>query len=254
LSGIALTMRPAVEPVSLAGKVALVTGATSGIGRAIALALAGERASVVPVGRNQEELDRIMDCVREMGGEALPCRVDLRSVRAIEKLVQTIGEMGHLDILVHSAGIIVETEMRSARVRDLDAQYLANVRGPYALTQAALPLLKASRGQVVFINSSAGTNAKRANVGQFSATQFAMKAVADSLREEVNCEGVRVLTVHPGRTATPRQQAMHAKAGRPYRPELLMQPEDVAAMVVAALRLPGTAEVTDLHIRPMIKS
>jgi NADP-dependent 3-hydroxy acid dehydrogenase YdfG len=247
-------MGPAVEPVSLAGKVALVTGATSGIGRSIAIALLGQRASVAPVGRNQEELDRILEFARELGTEAMPCRVDLRSLKAIEKLVQTIAELGRLDILVHSAGIIVETEMRSARVRDLDAQYLANVRAPYALTKAALPLLKASRGQVVFINSSAGANAKRANVGQFSATQFAMKAVADSLREEVNGEGVRVLTVHPGRTATPRQQAMHARAGRPYRPELLMQPEDVAAMVIAALRLPATAEVTDLHMRPMIKS
>ena len=85
------------------------------------------------------------------------------------------------------------------------------------LTQMLLPLLKKPRGQVVFINSSAGLTA-RPDVGYFSATQHAFKALADSLRCEVNADGVRVLSVYPGRTATPRIQALHAKEGRPYQP------------------------------------
>jgi len=126
------------------------------------------------------------------------------------------------------------------------------VRGPYLLTQCLLPLLRRRPGQVVFINSSAGLTA-RANVGQYAATKHALKAVADSLRDEVNRDGVRVLSVFPGRTATPTQEALHRLEGRPYRPERLLQPADVAAVVVHALGLPRTAEVTEIKIRPLVK-
>jgi NADP-dependent 3-hydroxy acid dehydrogenase YdfG len=115
-------------------------------------------------------------------------------------------------------------------------------------------LLKASQGQIVFINSTLGLNAKRPEVGQYAATKHALKAVADSLREEVNQDGIRILSVYPGRTATPRQKRLQEEEGRAYRPELLMQPEDVATIVLCALTLPRTAEVTDISLRPMLKS
>ena len=78
--------------------------------------------------------------------------------------------------------------------------------------------------------------------------------MADSFRDEVNERGVRVLSVFVGRTASRMQAAVHEHEGRPYRPERLLQPDDVASMIVAALQLPRTAEVTDLHIRPMLKT
>jgi NADP-dependent 3-hydroxy acid dehydrogenase YdfG len=77
-----------------------------------------------------------------------------------------------------------------------------------------------------------------------------MRAVADSLREEVNADGIRVCTIYLGRTATPMQEAIYAREGRVYRPELLVQPEDVAQVVVAVLALRSTAEVTEIHLRP----
>jgi NADP-dependent 3-hydroxy acid dehydrogenase YdfG len=116
-----------------------------------------------------------------------------------------------------------------------------------------LPLLKSSRGQIVFINSSAGL-AARPNAGQFSATQHALKALADSTRAEVNEHGIRVLSVYPGRTATSRQAALYASTGSQYRPELLLQPEDIASVILNAITLPRTAEVTDITIRPLQKS
>ena len=114
------------------------------------------------------------------------------------------------------------------------------------------PLLRSSRGQIVFINSSVGLTT-RPGVGQFSATQHALKAFADTLRAEVNAAGVRVLSVYPGRTATPRQEAIHRAEGRAYFPERLLQPEDVAVVVINALALNRTAEVTDIQIRPFAK-
>ena len=89
---------------------------------------------------------------------------------------------------------------------------------------------------------------------QYDSTKHALKALADSLRGEINRHGVRVLSVYLGRTASEMQERIHRMEGKPYRPELLLQPNDVASIVVNVLSLPRTAEVTDISIRPMIKS
>ena len=157
-----------------------------------------------------------------------------------------------VDVLAHSAGTISTGALEGSSVEDLDRQYRTNVRGPYLLTQALIPLLRARRGQVVFINSTAVFSA-RAEVGQYTSSKQALRAVADALREELNPEGIRVTTVYPGRTATPLQATVHAGEGKPYLPDRLLQPEDVAELVVDVLTLPRSAEVTDVTIRPMRK-
>jgi NADP-dependent 3-hydroxy acid dehydrogenase YdfG len=241
------------EP-SLTNLVAVVTGASSGIGQAIALALARHGASVCAAGRDG---GRLRETVSRAGlhSRMVPFQADLGDDRNIEKLRQMLlTDFGRTDILVHCAGVIQHNLMSEARIEDLDLQYVLDLRMPYLLTQALLPQLKATRGQVVFINSSLGLNARRPEAAQYAATQHALKAVADSLREEANPYGVRVLSVYPGRTATPRQQALYEKQGLVYQPEVLMQPEDIAVMVVAALTLPRTAEVTEISMRPMLKS
>ena len=143
-------------------------------------------------------------------------------------------------------------KIETAPVMELDQQYRNNVRGPYLLTQALLPLLRRRQGQVVFINSSLGLTA-RGQVGPYAATKHALKALADSFREEVNVERLRVLSVYLGRTASPMQALIHAMEGKAYHPEYLLQPSDVAAVVLNALCLPRTAEVTDISIRPLRK-
>jgi NADP-dependent 3-hydroxy acid dehydrogenase YdfG len=172
-------------------------------------------------------------------------------VRRIADLIQQ--DVGHIDMLIHSAGIISLGRLESAPVEEFDKQYQINVRAAYALTQVLLPMLRSRQGQIVFINSSAGLNAS-ANVGQYAATKHALKAVADSLRHEVNAEGLRVLSIYPGRTASPMQEAVFKMEGREYRPELLMQPEDIASVITNALALPRSAEVTDINVRPLFKS
>ena len=158
-----------------------------------------------------------------------------------------------IDLLVHIAGVISLGQLEHAPIEDFDWQYRTNVRGPYMLTQALLPMLRARRGQIVFINSSVGLNAK-ANVSQYSATKHALKALADSLREEVNPHGLRFLSVFLGRTASPMQAVVRQIEGMKYHPDLFLQPDDVAAVVINALSLPRTAEVTYINIRPLIKS
>ena len=230
----------------LAGKVALITGASSGIGRAIALSLAARKVSLRLPGRN-------LDKLREVAGTATTSQVfavDFSEARQLAAFAEHMVERAEsLDCLVHSAGAIALGRFESAPLADLDRQWDVNVRAPYLLTQAMLPLLKRSRGQIVFINSSAGVNAVP-GASQYSATKHGLRALADCLRAEVNSYGIRVVNVFVGRTATPMQAAVHASEAREYRPEKLIQPEDVAALVVHTLSLPPTVEVTALHLRP----
>jgi NADP-dependent 3-hydroxy acid dehydrogenase YdfG len=238
----------------LRAKTAVVTGASSGIGRAIALALANEGAHLWLVGRRLSVLEETAQLAGQDADAVHPFRVDLTDDDDIRALAADLRDkVGHLDVLVLCAGEIHHAEHAEASISDLDAQYRANVRGPYLLTQTLLPLLRAASGQIAFINSTSSLQA-RARAGQFAATQHAIKAVADSLREEVNPDGIRVLSVFPGRTATPRTEKLFSEEHKSYRPELLMQPEDVAHIVLQSLKTPRTAEVTDISIRPLYKS
>ncbi len=238
---------------SLTDQIAVITGASSGIGKAIVLALAELRATVCLIGRNSEALNAAADSARTTSPRVVCYQADLTLDEDVRQLVaHIIQDFGSIDMLIHAAGFISLGYIETASLEDFDRHYSTNVRAPYVLTQAFLPVLRKRRGQVVFINSSAGLNA-RANVGQYAATKHALKAFADSLREEVNAHGVRVLSVYPGRTATPMQEAIHQAEGKCYHPDRLMQPEDVASAVVNALNLPRTAELTDLYIRPFMK-
>jgi NADP-dependent 3-hydroxy acid dehydrogenase YdfG len=234
-------------------QIAVISGATSGIGKAIAFALAARGASLCLLGRRKELLDDVAGRAHVTAARVSSYRIDLTQDEEIAKLAAQVGrEWGRVDLLLHSAGVFSLGRLEVASVAELDWQYRINVRAPYLLTQAFLPLLRPPQGQIVFVNSSAGLAAK-AQVSQYAATKHALKAIADSLREEVNADGVRVLSVYPGRTATPMQAQVHEMEGRAYHPEQLMQPEDVATAVVNAITLPRSAELTDLHIRPSKK-
>jgi NADP-dependent 3-hydroxy acid dehydrogenase YdfG len=236
----------------LQDRTCVVTGASSGIGRAIAVALASAGATVCAVARRRDELQATADRSNRAGRFAL-YPTDLVVDEQLAALTQALlAREDGVDVLVHSAGAISFGDVETASIRDLDRQYAANVRAPYLLTQSLLPALRTRRGQIVFINSTVGL-AARENVSQFAATQHALKAIADSLREEINPHGVRVVSVYPGRTATPRQAKIHAIEGKPYPPERLMQPEDVASVVLNALTLPRSTELTDVKVRPMLK-
>jgi len=231
-----------------------VTGASSGVGRAIALALSRQGVQLCLIGRSPTTLSETVAACRQFS-RVTSFEIDLTVAENLKPLFLHLErEAGRLDILVHSAGAIHQAPMESARVEDFDVQYATNVRAPYVLTQRLLPLLTTARGQIVFINSSVGLVARRPEVGQYSATKHALKAIADSLREEVNPKGIRVLTVYLGRTATPMQEALYRQEGRVFHPEALLQPEDVASVIVQTLDLPSTAEVTDISIRPMLKA
>lgn len=223
---------------------ALITGASSGIGHAIAQALAREGAEIHAVARAWPQ------------GTSNPWRLheaDLSMESQVIALAKKISSDGKpVNLLIHSAGMYAMGDVADMPITMLDRLYQVNVRAPFLLTQQLMPRLLAAQGQIVFINSSSGIVAK-SGVAGYSSTKSALKSIADALREEVNARGVRVMSVYPGKTASNMQEAAHTLAGKPYTPADLMQPGDVAQMVLSALALPATAEMTDLHIRPMKK-
>ena len=224
-------------------KRALVTGASSGIGLAIAQALAAEGAQIHAVARSWPQPPKEW----QLHNADFTVEADVKRLAA-----EVSASKAPLDLMIHCAGVLEMGTVADFSVAQLDVMYQVNVRAPFLLTQLLLPDLTKNAGQIVFINSSAAVAPNTALAG-YSLTKAALKSVADCLRMEVNNNGVRVMSVYPGKTASAMQQRAHALAGKTYDAASLMQPEDVAQMVLSALALPKTAEMTDLHIRPMKK-
>jgi NADP-dependent 3-hydroxy acid dehydrogenase YdfG len=239
--------------------VAVVTGASSGIGKAVAQSLAERGYDLVLVGRDEARLQETKSQVIPLmadhaSPEVLVRRADLRDMSAINRVVDaTRSAFDRVDVLVHSAGYISYGTLETASPDELDCHYETNVRAPYALTKAFLTDLVRDQGQIVFINSSIVDNVK-GRTAQYGASKCALRGLADGLRDQVNPKGVRVVSIYPGRTATPMQAHVSEVEGKPYRPEMLLQPSDVAQCVTQALSMPRTAEITDIWLRPMRKS
>jgi NADP-dependent 3-hydroxy acid dehydrogenase YdfG len=236
---------------NLRGRVALVTGANRGIGLAIANEFVSAGMRVWMVARGETALRAAAET---LGERARPFVCDVTDAGDRGAVVDAIRDRdAQLDVLVHNAGVIRVGRVADTPSHDLLDQLATNLIAPYELTRACLPMLRDSQGDIVFINSSAAKNAP-AGMSQYSAVQRASAAFADALRAEVNADGIRVAVISAGRTATPRQESLYDQRGVAYRPELLMQPVDVADIVVAIISLGRTAEVTEVAMRPTIKS
>ncbi len=251
MSGAGDDLRSAAAFAGGAGapKLALVTGASSGVGEASAVALAAAGWSLVVQGRDAERSERSR---RASASRAAPearidvCLADLTSDEGLERVAAAVGGRP-LHALVHAAGTIHLGHVGDVPMAAFDAQIALNLRAPYALTRALLPALREAGGHVVMVNSTAG---RRANAGWsgYAASKFGLRAVADALRQEE--PSLRVTSLYPGRTATPMQAAVHEAEGKAYEPERFVRPEDVAAQLVALLELPRPSLVSEITIAP----
>ena len=233
---------------------AVITGASSEIGGAIATAIASTGASVCLAGRNAARLKATANKLSATARTVKVYEADLTVNSAVEELVRRLRhKFEAIDVLVHCAGAFTKEKIESTRVQELDALFRTNVRLPFIFDSesVAAPQIAAWADRIHKLFTRIGG---RSTTSLFASTQHALKAFADGLRQEVNAEGIRVLSVYPGRTATARMKALYKAEGRKYQPTLLLQPEDIAQIVIAALQLPRTAEVTNLEIRPLIKS
>ncbi len=229
-------------------RTAVITGATSGIGAAVARTLASNGMRVYLIGRDAHKLSGAGRAIgtRRLAGLA---RGDLSSLADLRRLVKEITtEVKRLDALVHCAGEYEWTEIGRSDPDTFERLFNVNVRAPYLLTKGLLAPLVRAKGQVVFFNSSVVKHPGQ-GLALYKATQHALQGLSDSLRQDLNRHGIRVSSLYPGRTATPRMRRIYASEGKRYRPQVLLSPADVAALVLQLTQLPPRLEVTDVHLR-----
>jgi NADP-dependent 3-hydroxy acid dehydrogenase YdfG len=242
----------------LSGKTALVTGASSGIGRAAAVALAAAGAQVALVARRA---DRLLDLAAEIeaaGGKALARPADVTDSRdAAQAVEDTVGHFGGLDILVNAAGMTQTGKVENADLADWRYVFELNFWAAFYTSRAAIPALKAGGGDIVNISSTAGRRAVGATFGPYAASKFALTAFNESLRAEVTLAGIRVCIIEPGATATEIHEHIKDEKVREFtrnhvEKDGAMQPEDVAAAIVFAVGLPPRVNISQLVIRPSV--
>ncbi|CAN5384108.1 SDR family NAD(P)-dependent oxidoreductase [soil metagenome] len=239
----------------LNGKVALVTGASSGIGEATAEALAGEGAAVAIAARRTDRLEGLAERLRKADAEVLTLALDVDDEAACRAAVRsTVDGLGGLDILVNNAGVMLLGAIEGADTTDWTRMIQTNVLGLMYLTHAALPHLLDRRGQVVQVSSVAGRVAAK-GAGVYNASKFAVNAFSESLRQEVTGRGVRVTLIEPGVVDTELRDHITdqtAKAAITERAGSMrqLQSGDVAAAIIYAVTQPEHAAVNEILVRP----
>lgn len=183
-------------------KVALVTGASSGIGRATAIKFAAEGAQVVAVARRADRLVEVATEIQSKGGVCKTIAADVTQESSIERIVrETVDAFGGIDVLVNAAGIIANGTIENTKLQDWDYMFNVNVRAPFYLTQRALPHLIERKGNVVNVSSVTGIRAFT-NVLAYCASKAALDQFTHCVALEVASKGVRINAVNPGVTVT----------------------------------------------------
>ena len=240
----------------LDGRVALVTGASSGIGEATALALAAQGASVAIGARRTDRLQALGGRLKTAGSTALSLELDVTDESACRRAVdRTTSELGGLDILVNNAGVMLLGPIVDADTEDWRRMLNTNVLGLMYMTHAALPhLLEKGRGDIVNISSVAGRVA-RLGSGGYNASKWAVNAFSESLRQEVTTRGIRISLVEPGAVVTELADHITHDATRELVKGMVaqltpMQPEDIARAIVYIVSQPSYVAVNEMLIRP----
>jgi len=247
--------------LTLTGTVALVTGASSGIGHATARALATQGASVALVARRQDRLDALAAQIQEAGGTALAIPADITDRDQAESATKAVvDQFGHLDILVNNAGLMLLGPIVGADLEEWDRMIAINQKGLLYMTHAALPyLLTAAEdgprrvADIVNISSIAGRVAW-ANYGVYNMTKFGVNGFTEALRQEITKKHVRVGVVEPGGVNTElgshNSGAMRASIDAFYETTEVLQAEDIADGVAYMVTRPRHTSISELWIMP----
>jgi len=230
----------------LASKVAIVTGASRGIGRAISVALAQEAATVVLAARSIRKLQETADQVTKAGGKAEIVVTELTEEESIKSLVKVTNEkFSRLDILVNNAGVTHSARLEETITEEWERCMQVNARAPFILCREALPLLKKSQaGYIINIASVVGVKGYPLQ-SAYTSSKHALRGMTISLAEELKGSNIRVHLLCPGGVDTELVQKVRPDIKR----DELMQPEEIAELVLYLVTHKGNAVIDELHIR-----
>jgi NAD(P)-dependent dehydrogenase (short-subunit alcohol dehydrogenase family) len=230
----------------LDGKVAIVTGASRGIGRAISVALAQEAATVVLAARSIQQLQQTAERIIKAGGSAHIVHVELTEEDSIRNLVKvTAAKLGRLDILVNNAGVTHSAPLEETLTEDWQRCISINSRAPFILCREALPLLKKSdAAHIVNIASVVGVKGYPLQ-SAYTASKHALRGMTMSLAEELKGSNIRVHLLCPGGVDTDMVDNVRPDIAK----DELIKPEEIAELVLYLVTHKGNAVVDELHIR-----
>ena len=245
---------------SLKDKVAIVTGASSGIGRAIARALAKEGAKVVLASRNQEELHQLKKEIEDEGGTAMVILTDVTKPKDAEELVkQTQEQWQKLDIVVNSAGIMPLSYLKNRHLDEWLQTIDVNVKGTLITTYAALPVMKKQQSGHFINLASIDGRELYAGGAIYGASKAAVIAFSRAFRMELSPEfNIRITCLEPGTVDTPLRESISDKEFLEDQDwgeeEAKLQPEAIARAVLYAVQQPESVNVNEIVIKPTGKS
>lgn len=234
--------------MEMSGRVAVVTGGGTGIGRAIAARLAGEGCRVAICGRTRETLREAEESIRSAGGEAIAVPADVRREEDVERLRDLVRQqLGDATILVNNAGIGVFGSVLDLAAADFDRVFDTNVKGVFLCTRAFAPaMVGLGDGVIVNVASLAGKNAF-AGGSVYAASKHAVLGMSKCAMLDLRPKGVRVLAVCPGSVMTP----FFDGTGRTPDPTKALSAEDVAETVIHAIRMSDRGTLSEIEIRPV---
>lgn len=231
-------------------KVAVITGASRGIGRAIAIKFAREGMAVVLTGRNERRLEKLsLEIIEEGGFPPLVTPADLRDLSQIRLIPeQALKEWGRIDILVNNAGLGYLKPFLEISAGEFQEMMDVNLRAVFVLTQQVLPhLMTGKGGNIVNIASLAGKNGFKGGTG-YAATKWALRGFAQCLMLEVREHDIRVITVFPGSVETEFGSGGKSPTGTPSKNKI--QTVDIAETVFLAVNMPERTMLSEIDMRP----
>jgi len=230
----------------LKGKKAVITGAGKGIGKALALAFAKEGIHVALMSRTKTDLETVASEVRANGVEALVVTGDISSIKSVNEAAKIVlDSFGTIDILINNAGIGKFGNFMDLEIAEWEQIININLMGAYYMTRAFLPqMIERETGDIINISSTAGLNGN-AMTSAYSASKFGLIGMTDSLMKEVRKHNIRVSCLTPSTVATDMAIDLNLTDGNP---EKVMQPEDIAELLVAQLKLPRRVIVVNASI------
>ncbi|CAM3822306.1 SDR family oxidoreductase [Deinococcus saxicola] len=251
-----MTAQGGVAPTALSGQVALVTGASSGLGRATALGLARAGADLILLARSEHDLQAVAQDVEALGRRALVCPVDLASGPAlIEAVQQAIPSLGRLDMLVNNAATDVPGSVLDLGAEEWDHVLDVNLRAPFLLAKAAFPhMQRAGRGTIINVSSVAGKRGW-ANASAYCASKFGLTGFTQALAAEGKPHGIRACVVYPGGMATSWGTFdAHARADQKppaASPTDALAPKRVADLLVWMCAAPPELVLNEVVVTPL---